>query len=711
MSLAYKLYKKGNLLNGRYKKVEDISEGAYGIVSLAKDTHNDFSLVAVKYIFKYQDETSPVKDSQFSKSLTSMTDKMDDDICEEALHEIDIHQKLGSHPNIVSLVDCFDSFIILEYCPRGDLYEAIRANMGPSSTRDIINVMMQLIDAVEYAHKKSIYHRDIKPENILIADDFTIRLSDWGLASSSRLCKDFGIGSERYMAPELFDEKNVRVYDASKCDIWSIGICLLNIVFHKSPFKAANQTDKSFTYFASNREALFDIFSTMSDDLFAVLRYSLTLDPENRDLSKMKEELLKVDKLTFDEDLYLSEQEISETDVQPIAIQQSSNNNSNISGNGRPSRGFAPKSFAVPTPNTHINNHFHDFKKDDYNRRDFFTPPSVTAHYLEKFGAERHKRPGVYQPPHQRPITPKSGSISNNFLIPTTATSATRGPRKNSFNSNSYSSSSGKYVPPNLRGTSPNIMKSPLHESVQIDDLDSDDDLFVLEEADASIESGAGLDGLGDSIATLSLDAYSSELSSAPSLIAPGSLLQETSKATSNTIHNRKPATGIVGATTVTSPSSHNKGKSGSLSNGSHSESNTKRVYVPPHHRENYNSHWNHNSQNRKPSFWNHHNNNNNNGGGHQARGRRMSAHKRHEISSSVPTKKTDWFPPSRVDFFEDDAGDDDDFENSEFYKNFASRVGEHSDPSLTAATRPRDSKGREIPGTIHEVNPLVIGE
>lgn len=61
------------------------------------------------------------------------------------------------------------------------------------------------------------------------------------------------------MAPELFDE-SIDHYDASKIDLWSIGIILLTLVFHKNPFQVANYSDKRFVQFASNREALFDIF-------------------------------------------------------------------------------------------------------------------------------------------------------------------------------------------------------------------------------------------------------------------------------------------------------------------------------------------------------------------------------------------------------------------------------------------------------------------
>lgn len=650
MTSSYELYKEGGLLNGRYQKLEDISEGSYGIVSLAKDI-TKAKLVAIKYIFKSDEDPSPIKESQFSRSVTNITKRMDDDICEEAIHEIDIHNKLGYHENIINFVDYFESFIVLEYCPRGDLYEAIRANMGPTSTRDIVNVALQLVDAVEFAHSHNIYHRDIKPENILIADDFSIRLSDWGLASTTKVCTDFGVGSERYMAPELFDEKNLTCYDASKCDIWSVGICLLNIVFHKNPFSKANQSDKSFSYFARNREALFDIFSSMSEDLFSVLRHCLTLDPDNRDLELMKDELLKVQKLTFDEDLDLIEKEMANSvGAKPLAIREQAELTSKVADNS--------KSFAVPTPNTHIANRFHDYKREIFDRKDFFTPPSVTAHYLEKFGEGRK-----YQPPHQRPMTPKRSSGRSS--------SPSKRVRRNSF--------AGRYVPPSLR--SPNVFKS---ETAESDDMDSDDELFVLEEHDTPHDSEVDLTQLGTGINSLNLD-DTSDFSSAPSLIVPVPLHEKRKQASSNTMHNRGPI-----STQNVNGEPHSPGDSDG------SESNAKKPYVPPHHRENFQSHWQ--PVNKKPTFWNYHSN--------AARGRRYSSHRREAVtsSSSVPIKKTDWFPPSRVEAFDDDGADDDDFEKSDYYKSFLSPVG-HGSNGLYV----HDGKNRLVYETISELSPVVL--
>lgn len=320
---AYERYNRGQLLNERYLKVEDISEGSYGLVSLAKDTLHDNTLVAVKYIYppdyeraKHYKEllkktgratSSPAKlrSNIVDASLRERTSVLNA-LNEESSKEIRIHQILGDHPNVTQLVDHFGPCLVLEYCPRGDLYEAIQSDVGPSTSQDIKDVFLQILNALTYCHLRLVYHRDLKPENILIAADWLIKLCDWGLATTTRIItarNEFDIGSERYMAPELFDGEATS-YDAAKVDLWAAGIILLTLVFRKNPFQVANYTDKRFLQFSANREALFDFFSTMSGELFAALRFLLTIDPANRDLASLTHEVESLRYFTIDEEYW-----------------------------------------------------------------------------------------------------------------------------------------------------------------------------------------------------------------------------------------------------------------------------------------------------------------------------------------------------------------------------------------------------------------------
>lgn len=330
----YEKYDNGDLLRSRYEKVTDISKGSYGLVSLAKDKKLNDKLVAVKFIYPLDYNTenksnekgsgrassSPARYRSVVNAETQRKNSILKALYEEAAKEISIHKILGVHPNVTSLYDHFDSCLVLEYCSRGDLYEAIQSGDGPTTSQDIKDAFLQVLNALEYCHSKNVFHRDLKPENILIGEDWSIKLCDWGLATTTRKItnrNEFDIGSERYMAPELFDE-SIDHYDASKIDLWSIGIILLTLVFHKNPFQVANYSDKRFIQFASNREALFDIFSTMSGEMFSVTRYCLNIDPDNRDLQNLQNELTALKYFTIDEEYWASDYEdedLEEADI------------------------------------------------------------------------------------------------------------------------------------------------------------------------------------------------------------------------------------------------------------------------------------------------------------------------------------------------------------------------------------------------------------
>lgn len=352
----YTHYDKGLLLRDRYLKVADISQGSYGLVSVAKDVKKDNRLVAVKFIYPvdFKKETDK-RSSTSTPAKLSATESVFTALLNEAHKEIKMHQILGDHPHISKLWDHFDTFLILEFYPRGDLYEAIHSNSGPVTTQDIKLVFEQLLDGLKYCHSRGIYHRDLKPENILIDQDWSIKISDWGLSTTNKIVtnpNEFDIGSERYMAPELFDN-NLEEYDASKVDIWSIGIILLTLVFHKNPFQVANYSDKRFIQFVNNREALFDIFSTMSGDLFSVLRFSLTIDPDNRDLNSISEELQLLRYFTIDEEYWDNEdyeEEEEEGEYEAEEGEEEEEDEEELEGYGSFKESLSPSPDRIDTP-------------------------------------------------------------------------------------------------------------------------------------------------------------------------------------------------------------------------------------------------------------------------------------------------------------------------------------------------------------------------
>ena len=130
--------------------------------------------------------------------------------------ELQLHFEASQHPNVVSLykileyTDC--TYVILEYCPDGDLFVNITDKghyVGNSSMAK--RAFLQILDAVEYCHSLGIYHRDLKPENILVTDNGTnVKLADFGLATTDYMSTDFGCGSTFYMSPGECLSRHVR---------------------------------------------------------------------------------------------------------------------------------------------------------------------------------------------------------------------------------------------------------------------------------------------------------------------------------------------------------------------------------------------------------------------------------------------------------------------------------------------------------------------
>lgn len=280
----------GVVLDGRFETVSPLNHGSFGMVFMAKDLKtNEF--VAIKCLTK----KSAANDMDSSFAV------------DERSEELACHARLGSHANIVNLIHSFETdahiYIVLEFCSRGDLYEAIRTGTGPLETEHVRQFMLQLVDAVAYIHSKGMYHRDIKPENIFLTQSGEMKLGDFGLATSDTWTYETTVGSDRYMSPEQYDSAGAG-YAPEKADIWAIGICLLNILFSRNPFTTPTESDPLFLDFSRDKQSLFDVFPTMSQDTYEVIAQCMSLDPRKRSLKTVREALERVVTFTtFDESL------------------------------------------------------------------------------------------------------------------------------------------------------------------------------------------------------------------------------------------------------------------------------------------------------------------------------------------------------------------------------------------------------------------------
>lgn len=277
---------EGFTLGGRFQSISPLNHGSFGMVFLAKDMSSG-ELVAIKCLSK-------------APSWHNNPTLVDDSSIELACHD-----RLGHHPNIVNLIHSFETvahvYLVLEFCSMGDLYEAIRLGQGPLETENVREFMLQLVNAVDFMHSKGLYHRDIKPENIFLTQDGSMKLGDFGLATTDAWSFEASVGSDRYMAPEQYDPGESG-YAPAKADIWAIGICLLNVLFSRNPFVTPTESDVLFADFARDNQSLFDIFPNMSQDTFEVLCHTMALDPSKRSLDAVRDSLRRAVCFTTDDE-------------------------------------------------------------------------------------------------------------------------------------------------------------------------------------------------------------------------------------------------------------------------------------------------------------------------------------------------------------------------------------------------------------------------
>jgi basic membrane protein A len=206
----------GQTLNNRYAITARLGKGAMGIVYRATDIQSRRD-VALKVI---------------SSELA-----VEPDMLERFKREGEALRQL-KHPNIVGFMDAFQHdehyVIVMEYVSGGSLHELIKA--GPLPIERARQISLDLCDALIRAHRLNIIHRDIKPENILIDEDGTPKLADFGVARLSegtRMTKSgTQVGTPYYMSPEAWEGKPL---DA-QTDIWSLGVILFEMLTGQVPF-------------------------------------------------------------------------------------------------------------------------------------------------------------------------------------------------------------------------------------------------------------------------------------------------------------------------------------------------------------------------------------------------------------------------------------------------------------------------------------------
>jgi hypothetical protein len=188
-------------------------------------------------------------------------------------HIIQIHE-VGEHAGL--------PYFSLEFCPGGSLAQKLSGTPLPPG--EAAALVEQLARAVQAAHDKGILHRDLKPANVLLAEDGTPRITDFGLAKrldrAGQTASGAVIGTPSYMAPEQAGGKSKEL--TATCDVYALGAILYECLTGRPPFRAATPVDTMLQVVSDEPVPPAQLNARVPVDLETVCLKCLHKDPGKR---------------------------------------------------------------------------------------------------------------------------------------------------------------------------------------------------------------------------------------------------------------------------------------------------------------------------------------------------------------------------------------------------------------------------------------------
>lgn len=270
----------GKKLDGRYEIQELIGVGGMATVYKAKDIKNNRT-VAIKIL---KDEFS--RNSEFIRRFKNESKAI----------------AVLSHPNIVKVYDVsfgdVMQYIVMEYIDGITLKEYIEQQEKSIDWKMAVYFTNQILKAMQHAHEKGIVHRDVKPQNMMLLQDGTIKVTDFGIArfsnTETRTMTDKAIGSVHYIAPEQARGERTD----GKSDVYSIGVMLYEMLTGQLPFQADSAVSVAIMQLQSNPKPPREINPEIPQGLEEITLRAMRKEPVQRYQSaeEMLKDLQKVNK-------------------------------------------------------------------------------------------------------------------------------------------------------------------------------------------------------------------------------------------------------------------------------------------------------------------------------------------------------------------------------------------------------------------------------
>ena len=217
--------REGTILCDRFRIDQSLGRGGMSDVYLAFDQRRR-AHVAVKVL-----REDLAEDPDFVRRFAREAD---------ALARLD-------HPNIVRFYSFEQegalAFIVMDYVPGSTLARRLRETAGPLPAEEVTHVLRQVGSALQYAHHEGYIHRDIKPGNIMLREDGTVLLADFGIAraAESATMTMGPAGTPAYMSPEQIKGQEL----TPRADVYSLGVVLFEMATGQRPFSGDEGTGTS----------------------------------------------------------------------------------------------------------------------------------------------------------------------------------------------------------------------------------------------------------------------------------------------------------------------------------------------------------------------------------------------------------------------------------------------------------------------------------
>jgi beta-lactam-binding protein with PASTA domain/predicted Ser/Thr protein kinase len=252
----------GTLIDDRYEVRKRIGAGGMADVYLAKDTllGRDVAVKLLHHRF--------VEDQEF---------------VERFRREASAAASL-SHPNVVAIFDrgSWDGtyYIAMEYLPGRTLKQAVRES-GPLPPAAAVEIVIEILHAASFAHRRGIVHRDIKPHNVILGEEGRVTVTDFGIAragASDMTHTGSIMGTAQYLSPEQAQGHPV----SAASDIYAVGVLLYELLTGSVPFDADSAVAIALQHLSAPPPAPSSVNPAVPAQLDAIVARALAKEPAER---------------------------------------------------------------------------------------------------------------------------------------------------------------------------------------------------------------------------------------------------------------------------------------------------------------------------------------------------------------------------------------------------------------------------------------------